>query len=280
MSLPGETAKDKWRVRNAVVKANFIAHSPNYKQLYNLLHQKDTSAVDCAQPFIDRTIKIAASPEVREELNEFVGPFAWAIVEMVAHTSYKNTDIQSKLVDFIHELQKAVVTDPTGEPLSYNENEDEPSVLWTNLPMFRMCCSEEMISFDEDDPKNTELEKERWKNLSAFWAGLSRSKATDFIMHGLHACLNAFGPYDSPSPNETKPIIFIQQIACIWFIFAADTLWHTCQEGTENRNRESWKHWTKGVEEFKDADGDAETQRLVDRALEMIQKAERLETSI
>lgn len=125
---------------------------------------------------------------------------------------------------------------------------------------------------EADDPSNTEREMTRWRNLSAFWAGLSRSKSTDFTLHGFGACVDIFGLYHEPI--ETTPSLFMQQIACIWFIFAADTLFLACQEETGNRNRKSWDYWTRGVKGLKDVDGDSYTQDLVDQAVAMIQKAE------
>jgi hypothetical protein len=124
-----------------------------------------------------------------------------------------------------------------------------------------------------EDPTNTPREVERWKNLSAFWAGLSRSESTDFVRHGLGAFLDAFGPHESP--KDARPSLFLQHIACIWFIYAADTLWLCCQEGTENRNRESWVYWKKATEGLKDVDSDVETQNLVNQALTAIERAER-----
>jgi hypothetical protein len=128
---------------------------------------------------------------------------------------------------------------------------------------------------DADDPYNTPGELERWKNLTAFWAGLSRRSnhvETDFVRHGLYACLDAFGPLDSP--KEVRPSLFFQQVACIWFIYAADALWACCQEGKDIGNRESWVYWTKAMEGLKDADGDVETQNLINKALTAIKRAE------
>lgn len=159
MSEQGQilSAKDQWRIREAATKDNFVANSAIYNQLHDLIHQEDTSVAECVQPFVDRTIEIVASPDFKEQLDEFVNPFAWSIVELGAHTPYTNTKIHSKLVDFVHELQKAVVIDPnstTGEPLSYLE--EQASVFWTDLPMFRMCCSEEMICFGRSGPSSKE----------------------------------------------------------------------------------------------------------------------------
>jgi len=148
MPRPGRPTKDEWRARQATNSDKFYSTNPEYNQLYDLIHNENTSAADCTKPFVDRTIELAASPDSEREIGRFVSIFAAAIVELGARTAYGNSDIQSKLVDFVHELQKAVVTDPnsiTGEPLSYCEEQE--SILWTDLPMFRLWCSEEMISF-------------------------------------------------------------------------------------------------------------------------------------
>jgi hypothetical protein len=116
--------KDEWRAHQVANSDRFYSKSLQYNQLYNLIHNKNTSAADCTRPFVDQTIELVASPDSEREIDCFVSEFAAAIVELGARTPYGSTDVQSKLVDFVRELQKAVVTDPnstTGELISYCE---------------------------------------------------------------------------------------------------------------------------------------------------------------
>lgn len=126
---------------------NFIATNPEYKQLHELIYQENTSAVNCARLYVDQTIALAAEPDREPKIDHFVEVFAGAIVELGARISYRDAAARSKLVGLVHELQKAVVTDPkslTGKPLFYDD--EQRTVLWTDLPMFWMFCSEEAVS--------------------------------------------------------------------------------------------------------------------------------------
>jgi hypothetical protein len=122
------------------------------------------------------------------------------------------------------------------------------------------------------DSSNTPFEKQRWKNLTAFWAGLTHSRSTDFSDHAFGAFNDALGPHETP--EETTPSDFLLQTACIWFIVAADTLWSRFHEGAENWESEKWDRWTKELSKFRNVDGEAETKTLIEEALAAIEKAE------
>jgi hypothetical protein len=93
MPRPGRPTKDEWRAQQAANSDKFYLANLEYNQLYNLIHNENTSAADCAKPFVHRTIKLAASPDSEREISRFVSIFAAAIVELGARTSYGNSDI-------------------------------------------------------------------------------------------------------------------------------------------------------------------------------------------
>jgi hypothetical protein len=139
--------RDEMRASQEAAYDNFVATNPEYKQLHDLIRQEHTSAADCAKFYVHQTIALAADLDREPKIDHFVEVFAGCIVELGARISYGDAAARSKLVGLVHELQKTAVKDPrssTGEPLIYDE--EQQTVLWTDLPMFRMLCSEEAVS--------------------------------------------------------------------------------------------------------------------------------------
>lgn len=125
---------------------------------------------------------------------------------------------------------------------------------------------------DRTDPTNTPFEKERWKNLSAFWAALTHFPPTNFFYYAHSSFRDAFGSSEVSEKTETSD--FLLQTACIWFMIGADAIWSCIQEGTENFDHEKWEYWKNRLGKLRGIDGEAETRSLIDEALAAIEKAE------
>jgi hypothetical protein len=142
--------KDEWRARQAISSDEFVTSNSIYRGLLEQIHQPSSSPAECAQFYVDHTVSLAANTDGRHDLDHFVEVFSGSILELGARTHYRDESIRFKLVEFVHELQKAVIQDPksdSGEQLHYY---DEPeSVLWKDLPDYWLACAEERISFGE-----------------------------------------------------------------------------------------------------------------------------------
>jgi hypothetical protein len=112
---------------NATTKEEWAATAPVYLELREQIHGASSSAADCVRIFVDRTILLAADAKTARELDTFVTMLDGSMCELAARTPYQDDLIRSKLVDFIHHLQKAVIKDPqsvTGQAVRYWENDE------------------------------------------------------------------------------------------------------------------------------------------------------------
>ena len=142
----GHESHDEWRIRQAAGSDAFVATNETYRDLHDRIQNENTSATVCAKYYVDYTTSLAAKTGNNEELKGFVAFFGGYPVELAARTHYRNTAFRTKLVEFVWELQKAVIRDPrTGEPLQLYEVQE--SVIWKDLPGFWLACGEEHISF-------------------------------------------------------------------------------------------------------------------------------------
>jgi hypothetical protein len=137
---------DEWRDHQAASSNEFVATDEMYKGLHDRMQDENTPAIICAKYYVDYTISLAEKTEDKEELKNFVAFFGGDPVELAARTHYRDAAARTKLVEFVWELQKAVIKDPlTGEPLHLYEEQE--SVIWKDLPGFWLACAEEHISF-------------------------------------------------------------------------------------------------------------------------------------
>lgn len=142
--------KDEWRIRQAASKDEWVVTSPVYLEFQDQIYRPNSSAADCVQFYVDRTIALAANPNDKRELDNFVTMLGGSMWELAARTPYHDDRVRSKLVDFVHQLRKVVIKDlmsETRQPLLHWE--DHESVLWKDLPEFWLACAEERISFGE-----------------------------------------------------------------------------------------------------------------------------------
>ena len=124
----------------------FVATDQMYRSFHDWMQDEQTPATVCAKYYVDPTISLVARTEDREELHDFVSYFGACPVELAARTHYRNAAVRTKLVQFVWELQKAVIKDPlTGEPLHLHEEQE--SAIWKDLPGFWLACAEEHNSF-------------------------------------------------------------------------------------------------------------------------------------
>lgn len=145
-----DITRNEERAMQAAANDLFVATDPIYGNLRGQICGQDRSATECAKLYVDQTIALAAHPEDQRELWNFVSVLGRGMVELASRIPYSEDAVRTKLVDFIHELQKAVVIDPastTGEPLHFYEERE--SVLWRDLPEFWLACAEETSSFGE-----------------------------------------------------------------------------------------------------------------------------------
>jgi hypothetical protein len=140
-------SKDEWRIRQEACSQEFITTDTTYLTLRERIYNQDLSTVDCAKLYEDETIALAAScnPDTQYELWSFVSLLCACIVQLASRIHYREDDVRTKLIDFINELKKVVVTDPrspTGEQLS-----DYSAKLWTDMPTLSLHFAEEVVGF-------------------------------------------------------------------------------------------------------------------------------------
>lgn len=151
--MPRGPSRDELRARQAASSDEFVATNPIYRALHDRIHDDGISGAVCAGYYVDQTIKLATKTDSnnKRELSHFVEVFGGSIIELASRISYHDATIRRKLVEFVHELQKAVITDPespTGEPLHFHEEQE--SMLWKDLPEFWLACAEERASFGKE----------------------------------------------------------------------------------------------------------------------------------
>lgn len=138
---------DDWRIRQEAFTELFNRTNTTYLTLRERMYNQDLSAVDCAKLYGDETIALTACPDTEDELWSFVSLLSRCVIELATQIHYSEDDVRTKLVDFINELRKVVVTDPrspTGEQLIY-PNADEK--VWTDMPLLSLHLAEEYVSF-------------------------------------------------------------------------------------------------------------------------------------
>jgi hypothetical protein len=146
--MPRNSSHDEWRALQAASSDIFVATDEMYMNFNDRIQDENIPATVCAKYYVDHTFSLTATTGDKEELKDLVAYFGGILVELAARTHYRNMAVRTKLVEFVWELQKAVIKDPlTGEPLQLYEEQE--SVIWKNLPGFWLACAEENISFGE-----------------------------------------------------------------------------------------------------------------------------------
>lgn len=141
---------DEWRIRQQASKEHFNTTNTTYLTLRERMYNQDLSAVDCAKLYGDETIALTACPDTENELWSFVSLLSGSLVELATQIHYSEDDVRARLIDFINELEKVVVTDPTsptGEQLIYPDGPTDGEKLWTDMPLLGMHSAEERVSF-------------------------------------------------------------------------------------------------------------------------------------
>jgi hypothetical protein len=148
-------SKDERRIEQEALYQEFITTNTTYLTFRERIYNQDLSTVDCAKLYEDETIALAAScnPETEDELWSFVSLLCGCIVQLASRIHYREDDVRTKLIDFINELEKVVVTDPrspTGEQLRHPESDPTDSEkLWTDMPTLSLHSAEEWHSFSK-----------------------------------------------------------------------------------------------------------------------------------
>lgn len=145
--------KDESRIREEANHQNFITTDTTYLTLRERIYNQDLSTIDCAKLYGDKTIALAAScnPDTQCEFWSFVSYLCACLVELVSHIHYREDDVRTRLIDFINELKKVVVTDPrspTGEQLIDPDRDPTDSEkLWTDMPTLSSYFADERAGF-------------------------------------------------------------------------------------------------------------------------------------
>lgn len=146
--MPRGFSRDELRARQAAASDEFAATDPIYRGLHNRIHDKNVSETACAKHYVDETIALTTATDNKRRLDHFVEVLGGSIVELAARTPYHDAVIRTRLIKFVQELQKTIVTDPgssNGTPLHFYEEQE--SILWKDLPGFWLACAEERASF-------------------------------------------------------------------------------------------------------------------------------------
>lgn len=204
-----------------------------------------------------------------------------ALLEIVARTPPAQ---QYKLVDFMTQLQKKTLIDPTtGQQLKSSDLN-----MWTQLPTFSWAVKDGWNT-NVYNPDLTADDIERWDNRNAFLAQLTAAAQVDYSSDAHHPmdfslfALSAFGSAFDHAPGGVSSDTAVRA-ACWWFIYAADRLWANVENGREwegaigsgtgyykNKdwtgfNRERWGVWQDALLAAKDTTDSADTKKLIEAA--------------
>jgi len=265
------------------------AHLEAYQQfkILNPLAQPDSTATvaDVLQEIGNLTATASNDPKA---LSLHLWETWWALLEIVACTPPAQ---QSKLVDFMAQLQKKILTDPaTGEPLKSSDLN-----MWTDLPTFSWALRDGW-NINVWSPDLTAEDKQRWDHRNAFLAQLAAAAQVDYKSDWHHPMdfslfgLWAFGTaFEKEAPADVSADTAVRAV-CWWYIYAADRLWANVENGRvwegkigsglgkyqdkpwTGYNRERWGVWEQGLMAAKGASTDGETKKLIEDALAHIKR--------
>ncbi|KAK6597830.1 hypothetical protein H4I96_08782 [Botrytis cinerea] len=199
---------------------------------------------------------------------------------------------QSKIVEFILELQKIELVDKDTNPSEVLKYSDEDmDYYWKDMPGFGMEVRG-IFNLDLYSPFTTDEQKTAYENQNAFLAQLLAKvkintvpeewEMFDYSVHALWVLCEAFE--NERGKNKDSVI----RSACWWLVFAAEKLWFNvviCRgrpddtgvgwDFGENKdwvgyNRERWEFWKECL---RNANGDGKTSILVKDALACMERA-------
>ncbi|OTA99472.1 hypothetical protein M426DRAFT_269263 [Hypoxylon sp. CI-4A] len=267
-------------------RAAFIAELETYSEfkiLKKLVDDPEVSPSDVVQEIVNITsTKAAANKEID------LGAHPWytflALIELAQRTPPSR---QTKLVEFVSQLQKLQVTNPwTNEPLAR-----DGELLWTDLPALGYTASDEWHGHLPKHPTTTEEEKRRFENYVAFLAQLSTAADIDYTdpaarVHPMDFsfwCLVAFIEAAEPEEGKQVPSDHAVRTASMWALYGADRFWANVKHGRifDRRGddpgtkitREMWDGWYQTLVAAESTRTDEDTKRLVGEAIAKMQKA-------
>ena len=280
--------------------------TPHFK-IVNKLIQPDATVetVTVALKEIDDlTLTLMAEPE--SEAYHYHPWNLWKTIfeQILPHTAPIH---QSKLVEFVIQLQKKTTLDPiTGEPMRSGGE-----LLWTELPYLGPTLSETwddmskfiiilslflnlmkmliQLEIGPWDPQLSAYDQNRWKNQSAFVAQL-------FPVNGFFHDLPMFGLFTFCQAFENIPSIkgivndTAVGAACWWLVYAVDKLWAEVSSGRgweglqgaggfnyqdrpwKGYNLERWSVWEQGLLDALPASENEKTKKLFQDALAQMKR--------
>ncbi|KAK6218747.1 hypothetical protein LQW54_002671 [Pestalotiopsis sp. IQ-011] len=296
MSRQPPTIEQSWMLKQRWV-SQFSA-TEEFKILNDLVAEVDATASGAVEQIV------ALAKTSRPGLVDY--HVSLSVLELAQHLT---PDRHERLVDFMWQLQKQTLTDPTtGEPLQTQER-----TLFRDLPSFGYT---ELETWDEygggrkgPDPRDADVapeQNQRFANLNAFLAQLTQNAA---------AKENAPGGVFQPMDKSLRAIWAIQQAledhsrrpaelvdtsamraACMWFVYASDRLMANVRDfrifpehsgAGVARSREEyasrgykgyalgrWQLWQQSLEEARAASQDEEIKMLIGDALRHMRRAE------
>lgn len=126
------------------------------------------------------------------------------------------------------------------------------------------------------DRRKTTQEAQRDENFEAFvakWTGDTRDTQIDWSWHGQLSIISAFHlPTARILPGC---LVHTVRLACWWYIYAAELMWaKVLDPGDEDWPRDVWEEYKNGLMTTHASMRNWETKRLMERAMNAIEKAE------
>ncbi|CAG9990517.1 unnamed protein product [Clonostachys byssicola] len=248
--------------------------------IINLVNNDDFSTAEAVEKIVALTADAAAEAFSTQEQfkatnlvqhnvllqhSTAVAGFIIDCAEQIPH------DQQSKLLDFVFQLQKVTVPDPRAGA----ELRQEDEVFWTGMPRLGLELSEY-----QGLSRSTEEQLRLYENCVAFVAQLSEI--------GFGSFKESIGwnhwPLTRMFQETYKPTRSNVRLVCIWLIYAPKKVQQDAQlgrtRGTGPRAKvfkpEYWARWKQFLEDCQskpsDEIADLDTQNLIGRALDSMEK--------
>ncbi|KAF2141145.1 uncharacterized protein K452DRAFT_319375 [Aplosporella prunicola CBS 121167] len=238
-------------------------------EIFSNLTQTDVSPEEALQQILAR---IKAVLNNKQELGQRLYDTASCLIEVAERTAAPER--LNKLATFVKLLREITWTGENGEPLRHDDY-----LLFTDLPVFGYTLADELQSFSPDKSDGNTEDEQAWENLVTFCAQFSTPNKM-FDLTDVYTCWDLRLAFDPEGPANECTV----RSACLWFIYAADTLWaHVLDPKVEDGerpwfSRENWKWWKKWLKDFKSQFGAKESRRtrdLIDEALVQMKRVEK-----
>ncbi|KAI0178168.1 hypothetical protein BJ166DRAFT_586250 [Pestalotiopsis sp. NC0098] len=294
MSRQPPTTEQSWMLTQRWV-SQFSA-TEEFKVLDDLVNKVDATASGAVEQII------ALANTSRPGLVDY--HVSLSVLELAQRLT---PDRHERLVDFMWQLHKQTVTDPTtGEPLQTHE-----MTLFRDLPSFGYT---ELETWDEygggrKDPRDADMppeQKQRFANLNAFLAQLTQNAANrenmpDDVFQPMDKSLRAIWAIKQALEDQSRRPAEIadtaaMRAACMWFVYASGRLMANVRDfrtfpehsgAGVARSREEyasrgykgytlgrWQLWQQSLEEAWAASEDTEMKALIGDALMHMRRAE------